>query len=207
MVLNAFKGGVNMVLHPSRETHAKLGVKEALVMYYKFALVSMGLTAIASFFALIALPSALAYVPANSLINNSISQTVAVYRQYLISLIITPVFVPIALLIVAGLIHIAGKTFRLFEGDFSRTFAAVVYAEFASLLFWFAIVLGVIGSIVYFIALLYGVYVLVVGLSKQHSTSITGAFVPVLVAFAFLVIVVMVFASAFAAAAGVAAPK
>lgn len=199
MVLEAFKKGVGIVIHPNRETHVNLGFKEALLTYYKFAAVPMVFTLLASLVVMATLPDALASVPSTALIEGSLSLTLFVYRQFLFSLILTPLIIPIGLLFIAALLHTIGKVLHLFEGTFARTFTAVVYAEFSSLLFWFAFAFGTFGSVIYFLSLIYGVYVLVIGLSKQHKTSGTNAFIVGLIAFVFLAIVASVFVSAYAA--------
>lgn len=199
MVLETFKKGVGIIIHPNKEAHVNLGFKEALLTYYKFAAVPMVLTLLASLVVVATLPGVLSSVPSNTLVGGSVALTIFVYRQFLFSLILTPLIIPVGLFFIAALLHIIGKTIRLFEGNFARTFTAVVYAEFSSLLFWFAFAFGTFGSIIYFLSLIYGVYVLVIGLSKQHKTSGTNAFIVGLIAFVFLAIVASVFVSAYVA--------
>ena len=59
---------------------------------------------------------------------------------------------------------------------------------------------GALGGIIYLMALIYGVYVLVMGLSKQHKTSTTNAFVVGLIVFILLAVVGFAFISSYAAA-------
>lgn len=188
-IFGTFRGGLEIIIHPNRETRTDLGVKDAVVMYYKFAVVPIIFTIVASLVVLALLPGVLASLPSTQLLNGSVSLTMAAYEESFVGLIITPLFIPIALLVIAGLIHGVGKTLRLLRGSFSKTFTAVVYAEFASLLFWFAIALGNFGSIIFLLAVVYGVYVLVVGLAKEHEVSATNAFIAGLIVFILLVIV------------------
>ena len=205
MLIKSFKDGLGVIAHPGKGTERKMDVKEALLAYYKFALVPIALTILASIVVMLTLPGALANAPTTYLVNNSVQLTIDLYKQYLISLIVTPLFIPLLLLIIAGMLHAVGRGFGFFKGGFASTFAAVVYAEFSSLLFWFAVALGALGSIVYLIALIYGIYVLVVGLSKQHGTSMTNAFVAGLVVFIVLAVILTAYASAYVASARVPA--
>ena len=199
MFIKSFKDGLGVIAHPGKGTEKKMGVKEALLAYYKFAVVPIVLTILASIVVMLTLPGTLANAPTAYLVNNSVQLTIDLYKQYLISLIITPLFIPLVLLIIAGMIHAVGKVFGFFKGGFANTFAAVVYAEFSSMLFWFAVTLGALGSIIYLIALIYGIYVLVVGLSKQHGTSMTSAFVAGLVVFIVHAVIFTAYASVYAA--------
>ena len=199
MLMESLKAGLGVIAHPGKETGKKMSIKEALLAYYKFAIVPIALTILASIVVMLTLPGALAGVPVSSLVNGSMQLTLELYKQYLVSLVVTPLLIPIVLLVVAGMLHLVGKGLRLFNGSFANTFAAVVYAEFSSLLFWFAVALGAFGSIIYLIALVYGVYVLVVGLSKQHDTSMINAFVAGFVVFVILAVILMAYASAYAA--------
>lgn len=199
MLMKSFRNGLDVIAHPGRATEKKMSVKQALLEYYKFSAVPLALTIVASLIVMLTLPGILAKAPSTYLVNGSVQMTMAFYKQYLISLVITPLFIPLVLLVIAAMIHAAGRGLRLFEGGFAATFAAVVYAEFSSLLFWFVIALGALGSIIYLIALIYGVYVLVVGLSKQHGTSMTNAFVAGLVVFVILAVILTAYASAYAA--------
>jgi hypothetical protein len=200
MIFDDFKKGLDIVFHPNRETHVNLSLKGALLMYYKFAVVPIILTMVAALVISVSLPGILASVPSSQLVGGSVAMTIEAYNQFLFSLVVTPLLIPLVLFVIAGMLHVVGRVLRMFEGSFTNTFTAVVYAEFSSLLFWCVISFGAFGSIIYFIALIYGIYVLVVGLSKQHKTSATNAFIVGLVVFIFLVIVASIFVSSYAAA-------
>jgi hypothetical protein len=191
---------LDIIFHPNSGTSANLSLKEAVLAYYKFAVVPIILTLVAALIISVSLPGILASVPSSQLVDGSLPMTMTAYNQFLLSLVVTPLFIPLALLVIAALLHVIGRVLRMLEGDFSKTFTAVVYAEFSSLLFWCLISFGAFGSIVYLIALIYGIYVLVVGLSKQHKTSTTNAFVVGLIAFVLLVVAASVFVSVYAAA-------
>lgn len=195
----SFKAGLGVIAHPGKATDKKMSIKEALLAYYKFSVVPIALTILVSIVVMLTLPGVLAKAPTSYLVNGSVQLTLEVYKQYLISLVLTPLFIPVVLLVVAGMLHAVGKGLRLFNGSFASTLAAVVYAEFSSLLFWFTIALGALGSIIYLIALIYGIYVLVVGLSKQHGTSMTNAFVAGLIVFVILAVILSAYASAYVA--------
>lgn len=199
-ILGTFREGLEVIIHPNKEARTNLGVKDAAVMYYKFAVVPIIFAIVASLVILAVLPGVLASLPSTQLLNGSLSLTMAAYEESFVGLIITPLFIPIALLVIAGLIHGVGKVLRLLKGSFSKTFTAVVYAEFASLLFWFAIALGNFGSIIFLLAAVYGVYMLVVVLAKEHKTSATNAFVAGLIVFILLVIVATALLSGYFAA-------
>ncbi len=201
MFIKSFKEGLGVIAHPGKGTEKKMSIKEALLAYYKFAVVPIILTVLASIVVMFTLPGELAKAPAAYLVNNSVQLTIDLYRQYLISLIVTPLFIPLVLLVIAGMLHAVGRIFGFFKGGFASTFTAVVYAEFSSMLFWFAVALGALGSIIYLIAMIYGIYVLVVGLSKQHGTSMTNAFVAGLVVFIVLAVILTAYASAYVASA------
>lgn len=46
MVMDAFKNGIDAVLHPDSGTKAKMSVMEALMMYYKFSVIPLVLAVI-----------------------------------------------------------------------------------------------------------------------------------------------------------------
>ena len=164
MLFDDFKNGLDIVFHPDREANINLGVKGALVTYYKFAIVPIVITVVAALVVSILLPGLFASVPSSQLVGGSGVLT-AFSTITANSLIIIILLMPVALLVVAGLLHVVGKVLRMFEGRFARTFTAVVYAEFASLLvlvcesvrsFWQHA--GSLGGIIYLMALIYGVY-------------------------------------------------
>jgi hypothetical protein len=194
MVFDTFRKGVAIVFHPNKESHARLGLKEALLTYYRFAAVPIIITAAVALISYLvfgpSLQNSLSMLPKSDLVGGSVALTILAYKDMLLSLVVMPMLpIPIALLVIAGLIHLLGKVFRMFKEGFDRTFTAVLYASFSSLTFWFAIVFGAIGGVVYFLALVYGIYVLVVGLAKQQDTTMTNAFVVGLAAFVILFIV------------------
>lgn len=206
MLFDDFKNGLGIIFHPDREANINLGLKEVFVTYYKFSMVPIILTVVAALIISISLPEIFATVPSSQLIGGSEALT-AFSTITANSLIIILLLIPVVLLVIAGMLHAIGKLLRMLEGSFARTFTAVVYAEFASLLFWFVNLFGAFGNtfgafggIVYLIALIYGVYVLVVGLSKQHKTSTTNAFVVGLIVFVLLAVVGFAFVSSYATA-------
>ncbi len=189
MLLDDFRSGIIAVLHPSGIT-SKMTVQNAILTYYKFSAIPMVLALIVALLISSYLATIVSLSPTSQLIGGSAALTIAFYRKVLFLLVTLPILMPIFLLVLAGIMHAIGGSLKIFKEGFSRTFTAVVFANFATLLFWFTFVSLIdIGGIIYFVAFIYSIYVLVVALSKQHEiTKLNAFFVGVLSFFVVLII-------------------
>ncbi len=109
------------------------------------------------------------------------------------------VFVPLAMLLLAGLIHLPSKLLGLLEGKYSHTLSAVSYWASTSMFFlwWLPLtalvsqatypplgaLLALLFGSVWFLSLFYSYYVFITALSKQHNVSTLKAFGSMVVVF------------------------
>ncbi len=191
-VIDQFKEGIDLILHPDTGTRPRMGTAQALKMYYMFSLVPAALGIVVGVIAIAAVPGAAqaAGLPGQAGVFELAALAV------LALLLQLWIFMPVIILILAGLLHAVGKVLGMFKGTYSNTATAVVYSEFALVSVVWLAAIPVVGPLVIFVADIYGVWIFLSAAANQHKTTKTNAFIVGLVTVIILVIVIVMVAGA-----------
>ncbi|MFI5412637.1 MAG: hypothetical protein ACHQX1_01990 [Candidatus Micrarchaeales archaeon] len=168
ILVDDLKWAVDVMLHPSKKATQTWTIGNALVAYWKTAIIPMILTLILVVGAGGVFATALTSMlgPIGTLTGGLLSGLIigGILVEYLI-------FVPIGLLIGAGFIHIAGKVLGIFKGGgYAATFSAMVYGVLPWLVLSWIPFISVIGE-------LWSIVVTVFALSNIQKTTKLMAFV------------------------------
>ncbi|MGC8586805.1 MAG: hypothetical protein ACP5K9_00755 [Candidatus Micrarchaeia archaeon] len=187
-----FLDGINLMLHPSAATSKKMDIGKAFSYYYKMTIVPLVISEVlAILFAVFMLS-----IIKSSLVFTSILGGFGALDFIALPLLILWILIPISIFISAGLYHIFGKLFRQFKNSYSATVTAVVYSVVPTVLFYWAIIIPVLGGIISFVMGIWGFIVLVIALSKQQKISTGAAFgiailVPIIIGIIVVIIVAL----------------
>ena len=175
MVFDAFKDGIDAVLHPDKVARESKTVGEALLWYYKFSVIPLVLLLIVALGAGFALNSvALRLGLTSGLLGGSLlAAAVAAVLVYVWGLL------PLGLLIYAVVLDWVGNALKTFKNNYSDTLVAVIYGTFAPLSVLWLSVLPVIGGLIQLVALIWSLYVVVVILANKNKSTRVEALVTV----------------------------
>ncbi len=186
------KWAVDVMLHPSKMATRSWTVGNALVAYWKTAIIPMILAAILATVLTGPAASQLTSMlgPLKSLAGGLLGGVIigAVIVEYLI-------FVPLGLLISALFIHAAGKLLGIFKGGgYATTFSGIIYGILPWLVLSWIPFISIIGE-------LWSIVVTVIALSNVQKTTKLMAFVAwvggIIIAVIILAIVGVVLGAAF----------
>ena len=191
MIVDDLKNGIEVVLNPDKCTKAKMSVGDALVMYYKFSVIplvlSVILAAISGFILGTAVAGSFGGIGGTGI---AVILTVGVMADLLIGL-------PIFMLVISLILYAIGKLLSMFNGTYANTFTGVVYSEFPSVAVVWLSFIPVLGSIIAFLAMLYGIWVFVNAEANQNKTTkvnafLVGLFTAIIVGIVMVVVIALV---------------
>jgi|GEM_PF-915052 len=184
--------GIDIMLHPGSATTKKMSIGDAFSFYYKLTLVPVIISiAIAAVF----------IIAFYSFVQSSYSFAgIGALGIILLPLASLWIINPIGIFVSAGLYQIFGKLFRQFRNDYTATLNAVVYGTVPTVLFYWAIIIPMLGSLIAAVMGIWGFIVLVIALSRQQKISTAAAFgisilVPIIIG---VIVAVIIFVFAFA---------
>lgn len=184
---------------PSKESAAKMGVKDALKLYYGVSLVPLLLFIVLGSICLNlglvsnrfgAVPLVLSLLPGVGLNVLLVAFAFAYFW----------VLIPVSLLIDAALYHLVGKNFlKLFKGGYERTFTALVFGFMPMLLLYWLFVIPGVNALALIVLPVWGFVVDVIALSVQQKVTRLQAFAVIAVLLGLVALVMLLSASALAA--------
>jgi hypothetical protein len=169
-VFGSFKDGFSAVLHPGQNTGKKMGVGDALKMYYMFSIIPVILFIVLGAVLVSLLSSFIPFIGAGLGAVGVVGIIVGAILEFWIA-------IPIGILIQAALYElVGGMILKWFKGGYSATVSAVTYETMAVVgVVWLAFI-PVIGEIIVALFGLWSIYVLIAALSNQHKTTKGKAF-------------------------------
>ncbi len=198
LIIDDFRTGLGIAFRPNENASVKLSVGEALSLYYKFSVIPLILFIIVGYFALQGFSSMLA---SQTGMWASFVQLAQPLASHALTLMITIsigffwILLPIALLVQAALYQFVGGIFGKFKGGYSASLSAVVFAMLPNVLVAWLSFVPVLGFIIALFASVYGLYVLIVALEKQHKTTSGSALAVWLVCGIALMIIMFIVSS------------
>jgi len=190
IVIDELKEAVNIMLHPGTATQKERSIRAAIAFYYKVLVV----------------PLILYIILALIITKTTLSPFILSPLFTVILLIVSP----LGLLAMAGLYHLFGKLFKVFNNPYSNTFTATVYSTVPYiLLIWLLaftnianLMLLVVFDIIFFILVIWEIIIIIIAFANQQKTSKLRAFavwlvtqiIVVGIVYLLVVIVTMLFA-------------
>ncbi|MHB1829918.1 MAG: YIP1 family protein [Candidatus Micrarchaeaceae archaeon] len=205
-LIDPFKEGIELILHPDIGTRPKMGVTQALKRYYLFSLVPAALGIVVGVIAIVAVPGTAQTVGLSGQAGTLELATLAVVALLLQLWVLIPIFI----LVLAGILHAVGKVLGMFKGTYANTATAVVYSELAPVSVVWLAAIPMIGPLIIFVADVYSIWIFLSAAANQHKTTKTNAFIVglITVIILFIVVVLVVGVAAFSQIGngGLAAP-
>ena len=175
LIIDDFREGLDVIFRPAENASIKLSVGDALALYYKFSVIPIAIFVIAGHVFLEILASMFSQSP--------VSPITSFFGAHSLTILVATsvaffwIFLPVALLVQAALYQFLGGTIMgKFKGGYSATFSSVVFAMLPNVLVaWLAFIPG-FDLIILPLVSIYGIYVLVIALTKQHKTTNNTAF-------------------------------
>lgn len=191
--IDPFKNGIDSILHPDIETRSKMGAAKALEMYYRFSLVPAVLGIVVVVLAVFAATGAAAQ--AVGLSSQAGGMQLALFSVVALLLQLW-VVIPVLILVLAGMLHVAGKVLGMFKGTYANTVTAVAYSELAPVSVVWLAAIPIIGPLIIFVADVYSVWIFLSAAANQHKTTKMNAFIVGLVTVVILAVVVILIVGA-----------
>lgn len=162
--LDQIKAQLGIMVHPGARIKKGMKVGEALGYYYKTAVIPMVI--------FIILGLVFKNVGSFSGLEAVVGAGNSSFLVVLLGLFIFLVLEPLGLLIDSAIFHLFGKyVFRKFRQDWSVTFTAMTYSVATVILFYWLSVIPVVGTFLLLVFSLWGLIVLIIGLSKLQKIS------------------------------------
>jgi len=194
--LDYTKKALNIALHPG-SINDSYSVGDALVFYYKAAVIPAIAAAVLGFLLLFILGTI--GLGAFSTFTSTLSGLAALGGVLLgiigavIGLAYVLLFIPIGIIIDGAIYHFFAKTlFRLWTKDISKTITATMYATIPVMLFVWTIFIPIIGYIVLVAASVWSFIVLIIAMARLQQVSGWRAFGGILIASIVIAIIAVV---------------
>lgn len=167
-LLDDFKKGIDVSLHPDTGTKAKMTSSDALMMYYKFSVIPV-------------IISVLIVLILGSLIFHALQYTLFSWVTTIILVIFVAVYfwimIPIGMLVIAVIYHVIGKILGFFKGSYSNTLTAVVYSNLLPAGVIWILIIPILGWLLMALIGLWSIYVLCMAFANQHKTTALKGFI------------------------------
>lgn len=182
IIVDDYKRVWDTMLHPGTATTKNMGVMESILYFWKGALIPFIIVLIETIVFGVSASSLLSTMSSTAGLGGGIFTALEVGGLLVSFIIITP----IVLLIYSAIVHVIGRLLG-FKGNFSNTFAGMIYGETASYSLQFIPLISIIGAI-------WGIVVGIIGVANQNKVSwiisLIALIIPVIVIgiIAFLVV-------------------
>ncbi len=192
------KRGYSALLHPGSESKPAFSIGRTLGFYYELTAIPFVLYVV------------IGYIMASLGLNTTLMPFYGSFSSIgvLPALLLTAVLyfwilVPIGLFLDAVIYHLVGRNFlRLWNGNYERTFTAVMFGALPVMLFYWLVSIPVVNALYLGIMGVWGLVVLTVALSNQQKVKRIEAFwamgSAVVLTLVLVMVVVLLIASAFA---------
>ncbi len=191
MIVDDLKKGIDAELHPGTGTKAKMSVGKAFGMYYRFSVIPLVLAIIVALIVGATVGTALGGLGLGAL-GGGAAAVIAVVGVVVSLWII----MPISMLVVSAILHAIGRALGMFKGTYANTFTGVVYSEFPTVSVYWLSFIPIIGTIIAFLAGLYGIWVFLKAEANQNNTTLVNAFIVGLITVVIIAVVVFVLVGA-----------
>ena len=192
-----WKRGVGAVFHPDQNTKSGMSIGRSLALYYQFSVFPFIAFVVIASLVLHFGAATMSTVPFLSLFSNYMYSVVAVVLS---AVLLFWVLVPIGIFINAAIYHLVGNYFlRVWKGDYSRTFMAVVLGDLPLILFYWLVPVPILGILVLAVFTIWNVVVLTIALSNSQKVSRLASIGVIFVSVAVMLLIVfmiMAFSSA-----------
>jgi hypothetical protein len=186
MILEDFKKGIDVILHPATTTKASMSAGDALRMYYRFSIIPLILAVMMALIASSLFSSMFSFLLGYGAVIAAIFAAAYVL-----------VFIPIGIAIDAAIYHAVGKVLGIFKNGYRNTFTAVTFSSFLPLLLLWLLPIPIIGLLASLVSF-WSIYVLSAALSNQQNTTKLKAFLVVLLSGIIIVVIVVLLVAFFA---------
>jgi hypothetical protein len=184
ILVDEIKNQIDVMLHPGSAIKAPMDLKDALVYYYKVAIIPMVL-----------------FILFGSIFYNSGS--FGMLTKYFgvgstavtigLGIFIFLVLEPIGMFIDSALYQLFGKyVFKKYKSGYGNTFTGVMYGISTMMLFYWLTVIPVIGSVLLLIIVIWSFVVQIIGLSKLQKISAWTSFGVILGSVIVVLIIAMI---------------